>query len=173
MANHFRKPGSHRYHKSGVRPAPGPDLSRSGARAAVRRLVPRRDTHADGSRLARLPQLLNSPLPRLANTPTFEVVVHRQELRPGRRRRALPAHPDSRTTKTEPFPIPLTAPNGLAAVEHVWLAAALNLVALRPQTSHIMVPPATTTSRSTSATSPPSHFNDALAHTHRYSRRHR
>ena len=23
MANHFRKPGSHRYHKSGVRPALG------------------------------------------------------------------------------------------------------------------------------------------------------
>lgn len=97
---------------------------------------------------------MNSPLPQLANTPTFEVVDIDKSIAQVAAARPFPPIPTAVLTKTEPFPIPLTAPNGQAAtVERVWLAAALNLVALRPQTPHIMVPAATTTSRSTNPTS--------------------
>jgi len=85
-------------------------------------------------------QLLNSPLPQLANTPTFEVVDIDKSIAQVAAARPFPPIPTAVLTKTEPFPIPSTAPISLAAtVERVWLAAALNLVALRPQTPHIMV----------------------------------
>jgi pimeloyl-ACP methyl ester carboxylesterase len=85
-------------------------------------------------------QLLNSPLPQFANTPTFEVVDIDKSIAQVAAARPFPPIPTAVLTKTEPFPIPSTAPNSLAAtVERVWLAAALNLVALRPRTPHIMV----------------------------------
>jgi len=84
-------------------------------------------------------RLLDSPSPQFADKPTFEVVDIEKSITQVAAAPAFPPIPTAVITKTEPFPIPPTAPAGLAAkIERVWLAAALNLVALRPQTPHIM-----------------------------------
>ena len=55
-------------------------------------------------------QLLNSPLPLLANTPTFEVVDIDKSIAQMAAPRPFPPIPTAVLTKTEPFPIPSTAP---------------------------------------------------------------
>ncbi len=84
-------------------------------------------------------QLLAFPSPQFANDPSFEVVDIDKSIAQVAAAPAFPPIPTAVLTKTEPFPFPSSAPKGLSAkVEQVWLAAALDLVALRPQTPRTM-----------------------------------
>jgi pimeloyl-ACP methyl ester carboxylesterase len=86
-------------------------------------------------------QLLDNLLPQFTNSPSFEVIDIDQSIAQVAAAPSFPLIPTMVLTKTEPFAIPATVPAGLAGLaaklEQVWLQAASDLVALRPQTPHV------------------------------------
>jgi pimeloyl-ACP methyl ester carboxylesterase len=84
-------------------------------------------------------RLLDHPLPQFAASPTFEVIDIPASVGQIAGAAPFPAIPVAVVTKTEPFPLPPDAPAGLGpTLDRVWPQGALDLVALRPQTPHII-----------------------------------
>lgn len=84
-------------------------------------------------------QLLDGPPPQLTNSPSFEVIDIDKSVAQVDEARVFPPVPTIVLTRTEPFVLPPTVTTEQGAkLEQVWQEATSNLVALRPQTPHIV-----------------------------------
>lgn len=84
-------------------------------------------------------QALDQPLPQFANTPTFEEIDIDKSVEQVGAAPAFPPVPTVVLTRTEPFAIPGTvAPEEGAKLEQAWRDASADLIALRPQTTHLI-----------------------------------
>lgn len=84
-------------------------------------------------------QLLDEPLPQFANSSEFELIDIEKSVAQVVAAPAFPAVPTVVLTRTEPFGIPPTvAAEQGAKLEQAWRDAASDLVALRPQTPHLV-----------------------------------
>jgi pimeloyl-ACP methyl ester carboxylesterase len=86
-------------------------------------------------------QQLDMPLPQFADSPSFEVIDIDKSVTQVAAAPAFPPIPTMVLTKTEPFALPATVPPEMVALaaklEQVWVQAASDLVALRPQTPQV------------------------------------
>jgi pimeloyl-ACP methyl ester carboxylesterase len=84
-------------------------------------------------------QALAQPLPQFADSSAFEVVDIDKSVEQVAAAPAFPPIPNVVLTRTEPFVIPATVPAEQGArLEQAWREAATDLVALRPQTPHLV-----------------------------------
>jgi pimeloyl-ACP methyl ester carboxylesterase len=86
-------------------------------------------------------QQLDMPSPQFANSTSFEAIDIDTSVAQVAAAPAFPPIPTMVLTKTEPFAVPASVPAELVALaaklEQVWLQAASDLVALRPQTPQV------------------------------------
>jgi pimeloyl-ACP methyl ester carboxylesterase len=84
-------------------------------------------------------QQLDEPLPQFANSPSFEVIDIDKSVAQVAEAPPFPAVPIAVLTRTEPFAIPgtVSAEQG-AKLEQAWRDATSDLIALRPQTPHLI-----------------------------------
>lgn len=84
-------------------------------------------------------QMLNRPLPQFANATTFEEIDIDRSVEQVTAAPAFPAVPTVVLTRTEPFAIPPEVPPERGAeLEQAWRDATSALIALRPQTPHLI-----------------------------------
>lgn len=84
-------------------------------------------------------QMLDQPLPQFANSPSFEVIDIDKSIEQVAAAPAFPPVPTVVLTRTEPFAIPGTVPAEQGAkLERAWREATADLIALRPQTPHVI-----------------------------------
>jgi pimeloyl-ACP methyl ester carboxylesterase len=84
-------------------------------------------------------QALDEPLPQFADAPSFEEIDIENSVAQVAAAPPFPPIPTVVLTRTEPFVIPPTVPSEQGAkLEQAWREAAADLVALRPQTPHIV-----------------------------------
>ena len=84
-------------------------------------------------------QALDQPLPQFADSPSFEIVDIDKSVAQVAAAPAFPPVPTVVLTRTEPFLIPAgTPPEQGARLEQAWRDATSALIALRPQTPHIV-----------------------------------
>jgi pimeloyl-ACP methyl ester carboxylesterase len=84
-------------------------------------------------------QALDKPLPQFTDAPSFEEIDIENSVAQVAAAPPFPPIPTVVLTRTEPFVIPPTVPSEQGAkLEQAWREAAADLVALRPQTPHIV-----------------------------------
>jgi pimeloyl-ACP methyl ester carboxylesterase len=84
-------------------------------------------------------QALDEPLPQFTDAPSFEVIDIEKSVAQVAAAPAFPPIPTVVLTRTEPFAIPPTVPSEQGAkLEQAWREATSDLVALRPQTPHLV-----------------------------------
>lgn len=84
-------------------------------------------------------QALDGPPPRFANSPSFEIVDIDRSVEQVAEAPAFPPVPTAVLTRTEPFTVPADLPAEKSAkLEQVWRDAASALIALRPETPHLL-----------------------------------
>jgi pimeloyl-ACP methyl ester carboxylesterase len=84
-------------------------------------------------------QALDEPLPQFTDAPSFEEIDIENSVAQVAAAPPFPPIPTVVLTRTEPFVIPPTVPSEQGAkLEQAWREAAADLVALRPQTPHIV-----------------------------------
>ncbi len=84
-------------------------------------------------------QALDEPLPQFTDASSFEVIDIENSVSQVAAAPPFPPIPTVVLTRTEPFVIPPTVPSEQGAkLEQAWREAAADLVALRPQTPHIV-----------------------------------
>jgi len=84
-------------------------------------------------------QALDEPLPQFINAPSFEVIDIDKSVAQVAAAAAFPPIPTIVLSRTEPFVIPPDVPPDQGAkLEQAWRQGAADLVALRPQTPHIV-----------------------------------
>ena len=84
-------------------------------------------------------QMLAEPLPQFTNSPSFEVIDIDKSIEQVAAAPAFPPVPTAVLTRTEPFAVPGTvAPEQSAHLEQAWRDATSDLIALRPQTPHLI-----------------------------------
>jgi pimeloyl-ACP methyl ester carboxylesterase len=84
-------------------------------------------------------QMLDEPLPQFVGSPSFEVIDIDKSVEQVAAAPAFPPVPTVVLTRTEPFAIPATvAPEQGAKLERAWRDATSDLIALRPQTPHLI-----------------------------------
>jgi pimeloyl-ACP methyl ester carboxylesterase len=84
-------------------------------------------------------QMLAEPLPQFTNAPSFEVIDIDKSVEQVAAAPAFPPVPTAVLTRTEPFAVPGTVPAEQSAhLEQAWRDATSDLIALRPQTPHLI-----------------------------------
>ncbi len=84
-------------------------------------------------------QALDQPLPQFTNSPSFEEIDIDKSVAQVGAAAPLPPVPTVVLTRTEPFAVPGTvAPEQSGKLEQAWREASADLVALRPQTPHMI-----------------------------------
>ncbi len=84
-------------------------------------------------------QQLDQPLPQFANSPSFEVIDIDKSVAQVAAAPPFPPVPTVVLTRTEPFAIPGTVPAEQGEkLEQAWREATADLIALRPQTPHMI-----------------------------------
>lgn len=84
-------------------------------------------------------QMLAEPLPQFTNSGSFEVIDIDKSVEQVAAAPAFPPVPTAVLTRTEPFAIPGTVPAEQGAhLEQAWRDATSDLIALRPQTPHLI-----------------------------------
>jgi pimeloyl-ACP methyl ester carboxylesterase len=84
-------------------------------------------------------QMLDQPSPQFADSRTFEIVDFDKSVAQVAAAPAFPPVPIVVLTRTEPFAIPATvSPEQGAKLEQAWRDGASDLIALRPQTPHLV-----------------------------------
>lgn len=84
-------------------------------------------------------QMLAEPLPQFTNSPSFEVVDIDKSVEQVASAPAFPPVPTAVLTRTEPFAVPGSVPPEQSAhLEQAWRDATADLIALRPQTPHLI-----------------------------------
>lgn len=84
-------------------------------------------------------QALDEPLPQFANSPGFEEIDIEKSVAQVGAAPPFPPVPTVVLTRTEPFAIPGTvSPEQGAKLEQAWREASADLIALRPQTPHLI-----------------------------------
>jgi pimeloyl-ACP methyl ester carboxylesterase len=84
-------------------------------------------------------QALDQPLPQFANSPSFEVIDIEKSVAQVGAAPAFPPVPTVVLTRTEPFAVPGTvSAEQSAKLEQAWRDATADLIALRPQTPHMI-----------------------------------
>jgi pimeloyl-ACP methyl ester carboxylesterase len=84
-------------------------------------------------------QQLDEPLPQFAGSPSFEVIDIDKSVAQVAAAPPFPPVPTVVLSRTEPFAIPATVPPEQGVkLEQAWQEATLDLIALRPQTPHLL-----------------------------------
>jgi pimeloyl-ACP methyl ester carboxylesterase len=84
-------------------------------------------------------QLLDEPLPQFTNSPPYEEIDIDKSVEQVATAPAFPPIPTVVLTRTEPFAIPATvSPEQGGKLEQAWRDATSDLIALRPQTPHLI-----------------------------------
>lgn len=84
-------------------------------------------------------QALDHPLPQFADAPSFEEIDIDKSVAQVAAAPALPPVPTVVLTRTEPFAVPGTVtPEQSGKLEQAWREASADLIALRPQTPHLI-----------------------------------